>query len=88
MQKISVDRYNPTVIDELYLQAKNMYDPALNPMIKPAFVKGAFVKFSVEMISEEAKDLLARDQTTKFHDFEAHYRIGSWLFDAGCELLK
>lgn len=59
--KFSVDRYNPVVLNELCSQARGMYDPAVNPMTKPTYVGACFGKFTVEMVSEEAKDLLNRD---------------------------
>jgi hypothetical protein len=34
------------------------------------YIGQAFGRFNVNMVSEEARDLLARGEKTKFHDFE------------------
>ena len=58
--KASVDRYSVTTVHELCKSARDMYNPHLNPLIKPSFVGSTFGKFTVEMVSEEAKDLQER----------------------------
>ena len=55
-----MDRYSTTTIQDLCTSARDMYNASLNPILKPAFVGSTFGKFTVEMVSEEAKDLLQR----------------------------
>jgi hypothetical protein len=38
-------------------------------------------------VSNDAFDLKQRNLKAKYHDFIHSYQLGSWLFDAGCELL-